>query len=254
MRYRKGTVELNQSQDLPLLRQILRSQFVSHDQLFQFMRLGGHELNRQCFNWRVRRLAEHGFVNRHDAPGLAAGAVYSIGSNGLLRLQGDGEYHSGSIDGTLRRSNGVAVAHALGLNQLHLRLLGAGVVVDWKPEVEIRSQNELTQFGYAKDYDAIVTLRSNRGQARFALEYERSPKTYKEYARIRAAIETERAVDAFLYLVTNYHLLSFVAQCFWQTTGRVFIGLVERLMAAPPGDLELLEAATRRRVRMGDLV
>jgi len=40
--------------------------------------------------------------------------------------------------------------------------------------MEIRSQNELTAFGFAKDYDAIVTVRTDIGERRFALEYERT--------------------------------------------------------------------------------
>ena len=67
---------------------------------------------------------------------------------------------------------------------------------------------------YAKDYDAIVTLRDRSARSRFALEYERSPKSLRDYAKIRQAIKREDQVDVFLYLVPNHHLLSFVGECF----------------------------------------
>ncbi len=35
MRYPKDSIQLNQSRDIPLLRQILRSEFVTHSQLFE---------------------------------------------------------------------------------------------------------------------------------------------------------------------------------------------------------------------------
>ena len=60
MRYWKGSIHLSPSQDYPLLRQILRSDHITHSQLFEFMRLGSHESCRQSFAWRVRRLVSHG--------------------------------------------------------------------------------------------------------------------------------------------------------------------------------------------------
>ena len=50
------------------------------------------------------------------------------------------------------------VLHALGLNDIHIAVLRAGLLVRWTSSLEIRSQNELTRFGYAKDYDAILTV------------------------------------------------------------------------------------------------
>ena len=52
-------------------------------------------------------------------------------------------------------------------------------LIAWMGSMEIRSQNELTAFGFAKDYDAIVTVRTDIGERRFALEYERTPKAAK---------------------------------------------------------------------------
>ena len=78
----------------------------------------------------------------------------------------------------------------------------------------IRSRNAFTTFGYAKDYDAIVTVGANGRQAEFALEYERTAKAARKYRRIRREIESETLVAHFVYLASNYHLLNFIAQFF----------------------------------------
>ena len=49
MRYWKGSIHLSPAQDYPLLRQVLRSEHITHSQLFEFMRLGHHERRRQSF-------------------------------------------------------------------------------------------------------------------------------------------------------------------------------------------------------------
>ena len=80
-------------------------------------------------------------------------------------------------------------------------------LVRWTPDTEIRSRNEFTDCGYTKDYDAVVTLRSDGNERTFALEYEGTAKARKEYLRIRSDIEAETALARFLYLVPNYDLL-----------------------------------------------
>src|SRR5260221_685859 len=92
MRFQKGSFELSRAQDFPLLRQVLRCQCVTHDQLFEFMKLGCHEVRRQSFNWRIKRLVDHGMVQRHYAPAAASTYIYSIDTLGFLYLQGMGEY------------------------------------------------------------------------------------------------------------------------------------------------------------------
>ena len=54
MRYAKGSIQLSASHDHPLLRQVLRCGFVTHDQLFAFLRRDCYERNRQSFDWRAR--------------------------------------------------------------------------------------------------------------------------------------------------------------------------------------------------------
>ncbi len=100
------------------------------------------------------------------------------------------------------------------------------MLVRWVGATEIRSQNELTGFGFAKDYDAIVTVRSEVGEHRFALEYERSPKTTRYYRAVAASMSQEAHVNQVLYLDCNYDLLRFVSGFFRKSQGRVFFGLV----------------------------
>lgn len=227
MRYPKGSLQLNESRDLPLLRQILHSEFVTHSQLFDFMCLNYCERTRKSFDWRLRRLVDRRLVHRQTVPGCTGEFVYSLGTGAALMLQGSGEYcliGHGRFNG---KGAERSVLHAIGLNEIHLSGLRAGLMVRWICSIEVRSQNELTGFGFAKDYDAVVTVRSGAGERRFALEYERSPKPVRYYRNIAAALGRETEVGHVLYLVPNYDLLQFVSSFFRSSPGRVFFGLVK---------------------------
>ncbi len=249
MRYAKGSIKLSSAQDYPLLRQVMRSQFVTHDQLCEFMTLGCYEIKRQSFNWRVRRLVMHGFLLRHYLPALARPYTYSIGPLGVVRLQGMGEFYSGPPRGRGTNVDDLLCAHAVELNDLHLALARQSLVEEWIPEVEIRSKNELTNFGYAKDYDAIVTVRAGFRYLQFALEYERSAKKPREYFKIQEEIEGETHLDRFLYLVANEHLQSFLLQFFSKTRRRLYIGLAHNFMTNFL-DMPVIHAATGSRTTL----
>jgi hypothetical protein len=225
MRYRKGSIELNQSRDLPLLRQILRSEFATHAQLFEFMRLNHHERSRKSFDWRLRRLVRHGFVLQREMPACGMQPVYSVGRSGALMLQGLGEYYLLGRNGANQNCVEPSALHAIELNEIHLSALRSGLLVRWIPAIEIRSQNELTRFGYAKDYDAIVTVCTDTGDKRFALEYERTSKAAKFYRAIAASIAHEAHLDRILYLAPNYDLLRVVSTFFMNTKRPVYFGL-----------------------------
>src|SRR5258708_39425297 len=60
MRYAKGGLVISAERDIPLLLQVRNSRFVSHDQLFEFMKFGGVDRSRNSFNWRVKRLVQYG--------------------------------------------------------------------------------------------------------------------------------------------------------------------------------------------------
>ncbi len=225
MRYPKGSIQLNQSRDMPLLRQILRSEFVTHSQLFEFMRLNHYEPNRKSFDWRLRRLVERELVRRQTTLACTGEFVYSVAGGAAMLLQGMGEYC------LVGRPNGKeaerSVPHAIGLNDIQLSALSAGVLVRWICSMEIRSQNELTGFGFAKDYDAVVTVRIEAREQRFALEYERSPKPRRYYRDVADALGREAHVSHVLYLASNYDLLQFISGFFGSSQCRVLFGLVK---------------------------
>jgi hypothetical protein len=102
------------------------------------------------------------------------------------------------------------------MNEIQLSLLRAGSLVRWIYSAEIRSQNELTDFGFAKDYDAVVTMSCEGREYRWALEYERSPKAAKYYRAIAEAIHDETHLQRILYLVPNYDLLRYISGFFAQ--------------------------------------
>src|SRR5881296_4063452 len=78
MGFQKGSITLNPRKDIPLLLQVLRSRFITHDQLRDFMLLDDHERDPKRFNWRVRRLVQGGLLNRECARPLTPSPVYSL--------------------------------------------------------------------------------------------------------------------------------------------------------------------------------
>lgn len=227
MRYPKDSIQLNESRDIPLLRQILRSEFATHSQLFEFMRLNRYERSRKSFDWRLRRLVDRELLKRQTTPGCTGEFVYSVAARAAMLLQGMGEYCLVGRDRFNGKESERSVLHAIGLNEIQLSALRAGLIVRWIGATEIRSQNELTGFGFAKDYDAVVTVRTERGERRFALEYERSPKPIRYYRDVAAALGREARIDHLLYLVPNYDLLRFISGFFRNSQCRVFFGLVK---------------------------
>ena len=251
MRYPKGSLQLSQSRDLPLLRQVLHSEYVTHSQLFEFARLNHFERSRKSFDWRTRRLVEGELATRQTVAGCTGGFVYSVGGGGAALLQGMGEYCLVGRDRFNGKETDRSVFHALELNEIQLSALRAGLLLRWISSLEIRSQNELTRFGFAKDYDAVVTVRTEAGEARFALEYERSPKPKRYYSNVAAALDREVHVSHVLYLACNYDLLQFVSGFFRRRRCQVFFGLVKDWHAQLL-DMPVLCNGTTHSIRFSD--
>jgi hypothetical protein len=226
MRYPKGSIQLNQSRDLPLLRQILRSEFVTHSQLLEFSRLDHYERSRNSFHWRMRRLVDRGLVLKQTLAAGTGDTVYSVANTAANLLQSMGEYCLVGPGRAAAEELNRNALHAIGLNDIQLSAMRAGLLVRWVGSLEIRSQNALTTFGFAKDYDAIVTVCTDAGERRFALEYERTPKAAKHYRAIAASLNQEARVERLLYLTANYDILRFVSGFFANTQYPVLFGLV----------------------------
>ena len=205
MRFTKGSIELSPAQDMPLLRQVLHSQFITHDQLFEFMDIGNYERKRPSFNWRVRRLVEHEFLSPYY------------------------------------------FRHWIELNKIHLSLARhPGLLQEWLSETAIVSRNLLTTLGYAKDYDAVVTLSVEGTAFTFALEYEQSAKAKAAYMDIRDRLESEQQVKRFLYLASSENVLSFLSHCFASIHARLWLGLAREFVASPL-ETPVFEAFSRKR-------
>src|SRR5262245_44063469 len=116
MRYRKGSIEISRGHDLPLLRQVIESQFVSHSQLFMFMNLGRYESKRRSFNWRLSRLLEQGLLHRHSLACISGGPLYTITKSGIACLEIQGECYPAAFPISNGRAEEFSVVHALELN------------------------------------------------------------------------------------------------------------------------------------------
>jgi hypothetical protein len=229
MRYRKGMIALSEVRDYPLLRRVLHSGFVTPAQLYEFMKLDYCASSRSAFNNRLLRLLAHDLLVRHEVSTMNRGVVYSISRAGASELVGRGEYYSG-LTNIGKESNG-HVQHALELNDIHLALKRTRALIHWTPESDIRSRNEFTAIGYVKDYDAVIALRIDEHEYRFALEYERTQKASARYHAIQTRIQAETDVRHFLYLVSNYDLLLFLVKKFADCPRPVYFGLRQDFLA-----------------------
>lgn len=225
MRYLKGSISLSETCDYPLLRYVLHSNVVTHNQLFEFLKLDYCTSSRNAFNNRVLRLVRHGLLKRYDLLVPNHDVVYSISETGALELSGKGEHCVHFLKTRNSTTVRSGLHHSLELNEIHLTLKRTGSLLYWMPETEIRYRNDLTNYGYWKYYDAIVEVRLAGGNCKFALEYERTPKSAQQYTAIKDRIEQETSVTHFLYLVPNYDLLSFLAARFSDCNRAVYLGL-----------------------------
>lgn len=241
MGFPKGSIALNDARDKPLLLQVLHSQFITHDQLFEFMQLGAYEFSRAVFNWRTRRLVSCGFLLRHLVPPVTREPVYTIENTAKLLLV----EHFPFMDRGRRKApaSHVNLTHSLELNRLHLSLMRQEALVTWESEMSIRATNELTPDAYAKTYDAIVTVRIADRLLNFALEYERTPKKPKSYLRIRDVLEREGRVGRFLYLALERNLESLLVDCFAGTSAAIYVGLAPDFRSSVR-EMKVIDAAT----------
>jgi len=200
------------------------------------MQFADIESCRETFNWRVKRLAAHQLLLRHDVPSFGRNFVYSLGPSGVMHMTSMGVSCVGMTTGFVPVRDASRVAHSVDVTDIRLHLLRAGLLKEWRSEVDVRASNDLTSYRLAKDYDSIMTLSICGQEVKVALEYERQPKAKKRYNGIREIIESERRVSRFLYLFPDYKLLWYVHELFRKATQKIFFGLV------PEIERDLLEA------------
>ena len=223
MRYWKGSIMLNPARDQPLLREVARSVFITHNQLFESLKLDYCASSRKAFNNRVLRLVKHGLLLRREGLIGCREVVYSVSSSGASALTASLVDYSGKAGSPAVQT----LRHCLDLNEVHLALKRTGSLVYWMPETEIRSRSDLTPNGYWKYYDAVVVVRLAGQDCKFALEYERTPKAARQYVAIRERIEQETAIQHFLYLVPNHDFMWFIAEKLSQCRRAVCVGLFQ---------------------------
>lgn len=212
---------MSAERDIPLLRQVRNSRFITHAQLFEMCKLAGFEHDRDSFNWRTRRLRESAHISVCLDVHGAGSAVYQITKNGLTMLEHFGDCAVVLNSNTEHLPHLAQVFHALELNDIYLALAKKNLVAGWQSEIEVASYNTISKRPYSKDYDAIVDVWINDYKARFALEYERSLKNHRHYTQIREAIEAEQQVQLILYITVGTDLLIPLVQEFESTKKRL---------------------------------
>lgn len=236
MSFPKGSTIISAAYDIPLLLQVRNSKFVSRPQLFEFLQHQGIVTSHDIFAWRLRRLLKSQHVRVVEGLDWQGCRVYSIARNGLMELESRGEFAIALNSHSRHWADRVHVFHSLELNNIRLALTRSSLLSAWQSEVEITSAN-LVSAAFQKDYDAVASIRRGDQQYEFALEYERSLKNAKRYAKIRAALECERRVPAILYLTSGcdlmlaliYHLTP-LAKPVAFATARAFL---DNLLATP---------------------
>src|SRR5437764_1007359 len=158
MRYAKDSLVISRERDIPLLRQVRNSKFITHDQLFEFMKLGGFDHARDCFNWRMRRLKNFGHVAPCPEVHGAGSAVYRITKEGVALLEHYGQFTTVLNSHTDHLANLSQAFHALELNSVHLALARNNLVATWQSEIDVASFNTISQSPYQKYYDAMMDL------------------------------------------------------------------------------------------------
>ena len=250
MRYPKGSIVLSDALDVPALRKVYQAGHITASQLYRALNPVFDQNKWKSFLRRLSLLSDREFLIRLVVDGMTA-PVFALGEEGARSLQGRLPTVIEAGSRTSRQGNRDHIWHDVELFEMHLKLRQAGIVSSWLYEPEIRADNELTNFGYAKDYDAIVTFKCGQKSGKVALEYERSPKSTKEYNRIGAILNRETKVPAVLYLVCNVQMESFLLNGLRATRHQVFVGQAQQF-AANPTEAVLVDVARQVQHRLAD--
>ncbi len=253
MRYPKGTFIVSRTRDVPVLEHVLRCGFATRKQLFEFLQLDGLERSNMAFEQRMRRLEKLDLICRQSGVLHGHEWVYSIAPKGASLLMEMGELCDGR--GVEQSGDGqLVVNHWLDLNEIHLALRRRKVLVRWTPESEVCSQNHLTTFKYAKDYDAIVTVTCAGVECRFALEYERLAKSKSRYTQICHELDQEIHLKMLLYLAPSYHVLSCIKECFEPRRLTICLAVAGEFLQTLLDTPVIVAASGDRPVRFADVI
>jgi hypothetical protein len=250
MRFLPGTLSISTETDIPLLRKVHQAGHATVRQLYRSLMPQFDKNQWDSFNRRTRILAGHGFLVRQPAVALDSHVV-SLGEAGEDHLRSRSRTMVEAISRSSRNGKRDQLMHDVELFELHLALMQSGIVTGWQFESEIRADNDFTTYGYAKDYDAVMTIQRGQQSIKIALEYERTPKTSREYGRIVATVNRETRVAGVIYLVCNLHMESFLAHALRGASYPMYIARANSF-AADPQNAILLDARLRRQFRLAD--
>ena len=211
MRYYKGYISISEASDIPVLLQIRNARAVCFDQLQELVSLELAGTLSRTLRWRLARMEKAGLVLRFDKCRHFGKPVFGITQAGLECLETRGHYLLSLPSSTEEVLHASQVPHALELVNIRLALARGGVLRSWKCEMEITSRNLVLGNGITKDYDAIAEVGFAETCNRFAIEYERTPKSIARYRAIREVIDKDENTDTVLYLTPNDDLLYLLA-------------------------------------------
>ena len=210
MRYRKGSVIINEARDLPLLLLVRNSGYIKHEQLLMLAGYDKSKASLTSFCWRVRRLISGGFISPVGTR-VDGDKVYAISRKGLEKLEIFGHTLLSLHSEAQTINQPSRMMHSLRLNDIRLAFKRNHMLNSWLCDLEVCSENLLTGDKYAKDYDALAVLNVGGRQMHCAIEYERSTKSHARYEEIRLSIADEKLVDVILYIVSEPERLFLVA-------------------------------------------
>lgn len=209
MRYANAIV-ISEEQDIPLLRHVRNCRLVTRQQLFKLLRHEVPCISASVYSWRINRLIRGDYIRRVEAHPHVSSALYSISRLGLLELESHSDYCLSCSSKTQRMPHSFQINHCLGLTEIRLSLMRSSLLVNWKSEVEIASEN-LIYGTFQKDYDAVVTIYLGQETHTFGLEYECSLKNPRRYELIRTRLEYESALASVLYVAATPRLARLLA-------------------------------------------
>src|SRR5215813_9892473 len=118
MRYTKGEIIISEEHDWPLLKRVMASRYITQSQLWRFLATDGNEFSRRSYVWRVKRLADHGFLGRLAHSAVNGDCTYTITGKSVTWLQSAGELYTGPENGPGTEPDLNHVAHSIGLNAI----------------------------------------------------------------------------------------------------------------------------------------
>lgn len=200
MRYRKGSIALSETHDLPVMLLVRNARCIAFEQLRELLEIGAAPLARRRIAWRVDRLADAGYLDVLDQR-IRGDKVYTIARKGLLYLEVCG-HGLITIHSSMKRIVDLSTAmHWIDLAEIQTKFRRSGILAGWKSEAEVSSENIETGDEYAKDYDAVAILRTGRQLLHYGIEYERTTKARERYREVRDRLHSEMRLDGVLYFI-----------------------------------------------------